>query len=430
MTQVPSTPNSTPNPAPDSTLPPDQPPSVVDDRRARRNVAVLVMAQAFIGAQMSMIFILGGLAGQSLASNRCLATLPISLIVFGSMTTAPWMSQVMQRFGRRTGFFLGTGGGALGAALAAWGLIQHSFLLFMAGSFLTGIYMSAQGFYRFAAVDTASDSFRPKAMSYVMAGGLISAILGPQLAKVTADAMATPYLGTYLTVIAINVVGASLFLFLDIPRPAPQVGGPAGQSARGRSRIEMLKSPRILVAIISGMVSYSLMTLMMTSAPLAIVGTGFSKGDAANVVSGHVLAMFIPSFFTGHLIARFGVERIIATGLVILAGSGLVALSGVQLGHFFVSMILLGVGWNFGFIGASTMLAGAHRPEESGRIQGINDMIVFGMVTIASIASGGLMNCSGGTATAGWDAVSTAMIPFLTLAGGALIWLVLRPAED
>ncbi len=419
MTQVPSTPSST--------LPPDQPPpSVVDDRRARRNVAVLVMAQAFIGAQMSMIFILGGLAGQSLASNRCLATLPISLIVFGSMTTAPWMSQVMQRFGRRTGFFMGTGGGALGAAIAAWGLVQHSFLLFMAGSFLTGIYMSAQGFYRFAAVDTASDSFRPKAMSYVMAGGLISAILGPQLAKVTADALPVPYLGTYLTVIAINVVGASLFLFLDIPKPAPQVKGPAG----GRSRIEMLKSPRILVAIISGMVSYSLMTLMMTSAPLAIVGTGFSKGDAANVVSAHVLAMFIPSFFTGHLIARFGVERIIATGLVILAGSGLMALSGVHLGNFFISMILLGVGWNFGFIGASSMLAGAHRPEESGRIQGINDMIVFGMVTIASIASGGLMNCSGGTATAGWDAVSTAMIPFLTLAGGALIWLVLRPDED
>ncbi len=419
MTQVPSTPSST--------LPPDQPPpSVVDDRRARRNVAVLVMAQAFIGAQMSMIFILGGLAGQSLASNRCLATLPISLIVFGSMTTAPWMSQVMQRFGRRTGFFMGTGGGALGAAIAAWGLVQHSFLLFMAGSFLTGIYMSAQGFYRFAAVDTASDSFRPKAMSYVMAGGLISAILGPQLAKVTADALPVPYLGTYLTVIAINVVGASLFLFLDIPKPAPQVKGPAG----GRSRIEMLKSPRILVAIISGMVSYSLMTLMMTSAPLAIVGTGFSKGDAANVVSAHVLAMFIPSFFTGHLIARFGVEKIIATGLVILAGSGLMALSGVHLGNFFISMILLGVGWNFGFIGASSMLAGAHSPEESGRIQGINDMIVFGMVTIASIASGGLMNCSGGTATAGWDAVSTAMIPFLTLAGGALIWLVLRPDED
>ncbi|MDQ7080205.1 MAG: MFS transporter [Paracoccaceae bacterium] len=398
----------------------------VNDTLARRNVAVLVLAQAFIGAQMPMIFVLGGLAGQSLASNPCWATLPISLIVFGSMTTAPWMSQLMQRYGRKAGFFVGTLGGALGATIGAWGLIQSSFPLFLLGSYFTGIYMSAQGFYRFAAVDTASDDFRPKAMSYVMAGGLVSAVIGPQLTKFTADAMAVPFLGTYLSVIAINIVGALLFLFLRIPKPAPLAEGADG----GRSRLELLKSPRIVVAIISAMVSYALMNLMMTSTPLAVVGCGYSKANAADVVMGHVLAMFVPSFFTGHLIARFGVEKIIATGLVLLAGAGLVGLSGVQLENFYIALVLLGIGWNFGFIGASTMLAEAHAPEERGRVQGMNDMIVFGMVTVASIASGGLMNCSGSSVIAGWNAVNLAMIPFLALAGAALIWLVMRPDQD
>jgi len=398
----------------------------VNDTLARRNVAVLVLAQAFIGAQMPMIFVLGGLAGQSLASNPCWATLPISLIVFGSMTTAPWMSQLMQRYGRKAGFFVGTLGGALGATIGAWGLIQSSFPLFLLGSYFTGIYMSAQGFYRFAAVDTASDEFRPKAMSYVMAGGLVSAVIGPQLTKFTADAMAVPFLGTYLSVIAINIVGSLLFLFLRIPKPEPLAKGADG----GRSRLELLKSPRIVVAIISAMVSYALMNLMMTSTPLAVVGCGYSKANAADVVMGHVLAMFVPSFFTGHLIARFGVEKIIATGLVLLAGAGLVGLSGVQLENFYIALVLLGIGWNFGFIGASTMLAAAHAPEERGRVQGMNDMIVFGMVTVASIASGGLMNCSGSSVIAGWNAVNLAMIPFLALAGAALIWLVMRPDQD
>lgn len=398
-------------------------PSRQSDARARRNVAVLVLAQALLGAQMPMIFVLGGLAGQSLAANACWATLPISLIVFGSMTTAPWMSQLMQKQGRRTGFFVGTLGGAAGAAICAWALLLSSFPLFLLGSYLTGIYMSAQGFYRFAAIDTASEAFRPKAMSYVMAGGLISAVIGAQMTKVTSGALVVPFLGTYLFVVAINVVGSLLFLLLDIPKPRAIS---ATDANGGRSRIEMLKSPRILVAIIAAMVSYSLMNLMMTSTPLAIVGCGYRQSQAADVVMGHVLAMFVPSFFTGHLISRFGAERIIATGLIILAGAGVVGLAGIDLANFYVALILLGVGWNFGFIGASTMLASAHSPQERGRIQGINDMIVFGMVTVASIASGGLMNCSGGNVVAGWNAVNLAMVPFLTLAGGALIWLALR----
>ena len=398
---------------------------IADDSRARRNVAVLVLAQAILGAQMPMIFTIGGLSGQMLSPNPCWATLPITMIVLGSMLSATPMSALMGRLGRRTGFWLGTVGGAAGAATGALGLWLGSFPIFLVGSFLTGIYMSAQGFYRFAAADTASEAFRPKAISWVMAGGLASAIVGPQLVKVTAEAMPVAFLGTYLAVIALNLVGASLFLFLDIPTPPRRAEG----APDGRSRIEMLRDPTIAVAMICAMVSYALMNLVMTSTPLAVVGCGFDKGDAADVVSAHVLAMFIPSFFTGHLIARFGAPKIVGTGLAILAAAGAVALTGVELEQFFIALILLGVGWNFGFIGATTLLSSAHAPEERGRIQGINDLVVFGGVTLASLSSGTLMNCSGSTVIAGWQAVNIAMLPFLVLAGGSLIWLVLRPRD-
>ena len=396
-----------------------------DDSRAKRNVFILVMAQAILGAQMPMIFTIGGLAGQSLASNPCFATLPISLIVLGSMLAATPVSAIMQKYGRRAGFWLGAGCGAIGGAVGAYGLYLASFPIFLLGSFITGVYMSAQGFYRFAAADTASDAFRPKAISYVMAGGLASAIIGPQLVKVTSQAMVIPFLGTYLAVIAVNVLGSALFFFLDIPRPKP----PAATDDRGRSRRELLATPIIAVSVICAMVSYALMNLVMTSTPLAVVGCGFEQNIAADVVSAHVLAMYVPSFFTGHLIARFGVRTIVALGLVILAAAGVVALQGVQLENFFIALVLLGVGWNFGFIGATTMLAASHGPHERGRMQGMNDLIVFGGVTVASLSSGGLMNCSGGDAMVGWASVNLAMAPFLMLAGGALIWLALRPKE-
>ena len=403
----------------------DAPAPAPDDSRAKRNVAILVMAQAFLGAQMPMLFTIAGLAGQSLASNPCWATLPISLIVAGSMLSATPLSAIMQRWGRTTGFVIGAMGGALGGIIGAYGLYLSSFPVFLLGSFFTGIYMCSQGFFRFAAADTASDDFRPKAISYVMAGGLVSAIIGPQLVKATTDAYVIPFFGSYLAVVGINAIGALLFVFLRIPPPA----APGADAPKGRSRMEMLKTPRIAVAIICGMVAYALMNLVMTSTPLAVVGCGFTQGNAADVVTFHVLAMFVPSFFTGHLIARFGVEKIMGAGIVILAAAGAVALHGVELANFFAALILLGLGWNFGFIGATTMLASSHTPEERGRIQGMNDLFVFGGVTMASLASGGLMNCSGGSPVEGWTAVNMAMAPFLMLSGGALIWLVLRPQE-
>jgi MFS family permease len=393
------------------------------DSLARRNVAVLVAAQAILGAQMPMIFTFGGLAGQSLATNACFATLPISMIVLGSMLTATPLSSLMQRKGRRVGFVVGALGGALGAAISAYGLLQSSFFLLCLGSLFTGIYMSAQGFYRFAAADRASDAFRPKAISYVMAGGLLSAVIGPQLGAATVDAMVVPFLGIYLAVVVLNLLGMIMFVFLDIPVPDRNTF--AGVVAR--SRVELMKTPRVVVAVIVAAVSYALMNLVMTSTPLAVVGCGFGKGAAGHIVTSHVLAMYAPSFITGHVIARFGVEKVMATGLVILAAAGAVAIAGVDLMNFYAALILLGVGWNFGFIGATTMLTGSVAPSERGRMQGLNDLIVFGGVTLASLSSGGLMNCSGSSVQAGWSAVNMAMLPFLVLAGGALIWLAMRP---
>ena len=396
---------------------------ITSDRRTKRNVAVLVAAQALLGAQMPMMFTIGGLAGQSLATNPCWATLPISMIVLGSMLTATPMSALMQRFGRRAGFVVGCFGGAMGASICAFALMRGSFELFLLGALFSGIYMSAQGFYRFAVADSASDAFRAKAISYVMAGGLLAAIIGPQLVKVTATSLVVPFMGTYIAVVVVNMIGVFLFTMLDLPPPLR----PSAGDAQGRSRWEMLRTPRIAVAVICGTVSYALMNLVMTSTPLAVVGCGYQTANAADVVTAHVLAMFAPSFFTGHLIARFGVEKIVATGLVILAGAGVVAMMGVALENFFIALILLGIGWNFGFIGATAMLAAAHSPQERGRMQGLNDLIVFGGVTMASLSSGRLMNCSGSSVQSGWQAVNMAMVPFLVLAGSALIWLAFRP---
>tara|TARA_B110000093_G_scaffold78464_1_gene85370 strand:+ start:1885 stop:3084 length:1200 start_codon:yes stop_codon:yes gene_type:complete len=392
---------------------------IADDTLTKRNLTIMIAAQAVLGAQMPMLFIVAGLAGQSFSTNICWATLPISLIVFGSMTTAPWLSSLMQNYGRRLGFIIGTLGGAVGGLLGAYALFISSFPLFLLASYFTGIYMSAQAFLRFAAIDTASEEFRPKAISYLMAAGLIPAIVGPQLVKLTSDAYVVPFMGVYLSVVAINLIGSLLFLFLKIPLTEKL----SETNHLGRSRLKLLQSPKILVSIICAMVSYALMNLVMTSTPLAVVGCGYSQSNAADIVMMHVLGMFIPSFFTGHLIARYGAPRIVSIGLIILGGAGISNIAGVELVNFYIGLILLGIGWNFGFIGATTMLALAHEPNERGSVQGMNDFFVFGFVTIASLASGSLMNCSGGTSLEGWTSVNIAMLPFLILAGGSLVWI-------
>jgi MFS family permease len=394
-----------------------------NDAQARRNVLVLVAAQAILGAQMPMIFTTAGLIGLTLSPNPCFATMPISMAVLASMLAATPISSIMQRHGRAAGFRVGTLAGAAGGAFGAAGIWYSSFTLFLIGAFLSGFYMSAQGFYRFAAADTASADFRPKAISWVMAGGLLAAIIGPQLVNLTDDLTVVTYFATFLAIIVLNAAGSLLFARLDIPTPPrSETGAPTG-----RSRRELFADPTIRVAMICGMVSYALMNLVMTSAPLAIVGCGFDKSWSAHVVSAHVLAMYAPSFFTGHLIARFGARAIVGAGLVILAAAGVVALTGVELFQFFGTLILLGIGWNFGFIGATTLLTTGYQPHERGAVQGMNDAVVFGGVFVASLSSGALMSCSGADVVHGWDAVNIAMLPFLTLAGASLIWLWLRP---
>ena len=395
-----------------------------NEPRTRRNVIVLIIAQATLGCQMPMMFVVGGLAGNMLSTNPCLATLPISLIVFGSMMTAPWLSALMQRRGRRIGLMVGACGGALGASIAAIGLLNASFGLLLVGSLFSGIYMSAQGFYRFTVADSASDESRPKAISFVMAGGLLSAIFGPQLNNLLQGTTSTQFLGSYLAIIVLNIIGLFLFFALDLPKTIADKAKLTTEKVR--SRLEILKTPRIVAIMICGLVSYCLMNLVMTSTPLAVVGCGFTQTQANNVVSTHVLAMFIPSFFTGHLIVRFGAEKIIAIGLIILAFSGITAFLGVDLMNFYFALALLGVGWNFGFIGATTLISSSHNKSERGVVQGTNDFIIFGSVTLASLTSGGLMNCSGGSPQEGWSTVSLAMIPMLILAGIALTWLIMN----
>jgi predicted MFS family arabinose efflux permease len=332
------------------------------------------------------------------------------------MLSAPVMSWLMGRWGRRTGFLIGAAAGALGGALAARALAEGSFALLLVACFITGSYMAAHNFYRFAAADMASRDYRPKAISWVMAGGLIAAVFGPELVVWFRDTMAPmPYAGAYRALVVLNLVGALPLIFLDSP-PPPR--GPRGQRD-GRPWREILAQPRIVVAMLCAMVSFALMSLVMTSTPLAMISCGFGTDDAAGVVRVHVLAMYAPSFITGPLIARYRSPRIIALGLALLAAGALVALSGIALFNFNLALALIGVGWNFGFIGATTMLAGAHLPEERARVQGLNDFLVMGMVTLASASSGALM------ALLGWQAVNIAVIPLLVLAAAVLIWLTL-----
>lgn len=387
-----------------------------DDARARRAVVILIWAQSVLGAQMPVHFILGGLAGKMMAPDPALATLPISMTVLATMFAAPLMSSVMGRWGRRTGFILGALAGAISAALAVHAISTQNFALYLGASLLLGVYMGAHGFYRFAATDIASPAFRPKAISWVMAGGLLSAVIGPELVKQFEHLLdPVPYAGAYQVLVVVNLVGVIPILFLDIPRPPRS----SDTGSAGRPWRQILSDRTILVAMLCGMVSYALMNLVMTSTPLAMEECGFGIGESADVVRIHVLAMFAPSFFTGTLVARFGAPAIIAAGLAVLAACAVVAMAGITFMHFSWALALLGVGWNFGFIGATTLLAGAHSLEERARVQGLNDFLVFGLVTAASFGSGALMY------GIGWAAVNAAMLPALALAAAALIWLVL-----
>ncbi|HEY8519505.1 MAG TPA: MFS transporter [Gammaproteobacteria bacterium] len=386
------------------------------DRRAKRNVAVLVFANAVLGSQLAVNIIVAGLAGALLAENEALATLPVSMVVLSSMFTAPAASMFMGRFGRRAGFLLGALAGAVGSALAARALFVGSFGLLVAGAVGLGIYQAFQNFFRFAAADTASEAFKPKAISWVFAGGLLSALIGPEIVRLTSNASAAAaYANAYLINIALNVVGALGLLLLDIPRPALRDRA----AGSGRPLAVIARQPVFVVAALCGMVGFSTMSLVMTSTPLAMVGHGFTAGHAADVVRWHILAMFAPAFFTGTLIVRFGHLPVIGTGLALIAACGAIALAGVDLHHFYAALVALGIGWNFSFIGATSLLGTAHTAAEQAKVQGLNDFLVFAFVAAGSFGSGVLLDAFG------WSAVQYAIGPALAVAGAGVVWLAL-----
>lgn len=381
---------------------------------AKRNVAVLFYLQAVLGAQIPINMILGGLAGVALAGNPAYATLPVSFMVLASMFTAPAASAFMGRYGRRAGFLAGALAGACGGALSTYALFSERFELLLAGTALTGVYNACQAFYRFAAVDTSPQDFRARAISWVLAGGLVNALLGPEIVQLTSDYFSpVPYAGAYASVVVVNILGALGLFWLRIPLPER----PAAGGSSGRPLGEILRQPRIVVAVVCAMISYALMTLVMTSTPLAVVGHGFSPDRAADIVRWHVLAMFAPSFVTGSIIDRIGHRKVIAIGLLLLGSCGAIALSGVHIANFYLALIALGIGWNFGFIGSTSLLETAHTAEERAKVQGVNDFLVFGLVASASFGSGAMLSAHG------WPAVHLAMIPPLAVAALALGWL-------
>ncbi|MEQ9520873.1 MAG: MFS transporter [Parvibaculum sp.] len=392
---------------------------MIDDRQAKKNTALLSLGQALYGSNTAVLVTLSGLAGGYLSPNPAYATLPWSALVIGTALSTLPASYFMRRTSRRHGFLLGTLSSMVGMALAITGLLQQSFLVFCVGMMFAGVYQAFAGFYRFAAADSASDEFRPKAISWVMAGGVVAAFVGGQLVSVSQDWLGpVPFVGGYATCAALAVLAFIVMCFIDIP-PL----GADEQKETGRPVREIFAQPTVLVAVACGMIGYGIMTLVMTATPIAMVGCGFDVRDAGQVIQWHIFMMFAPSFFTGSLIARFGVTRIISVGLLCLTGCGLVALSGLEFERFLIALLLLGLGWNFTFIGGTTLLTTSYTVAERNKVQATNDFLVFGVVAIASFASGGLLNGFG------WGAVNYALFPFVLAAAGLLVWFnVQKPA--
>lgn len=388
----------------------------------KRNVALLATCQGLGTSTMSMMIAMGGLVGYWLAENKGLATLPVTTVVTGTALMTIPAAHLMGRVGRRAGFMMGTLLGVAGGFLACVALYLQSFWLFCAATGLVGMFSAFVQQYRHAAVDMAPIPFRPRAVSLVMAGGVVAGFLGPELVKWTKDmvidlpglgAVAIPFFGAYLAVVALCVISAMILAFLRIPRPVRRT-----RAESGRPLSAIMKQPVFWVAAGSGMAGFGVMSLIMTATPLAMVGCGLSETQSFTVIQWHVVAMFAPSFFTGSLISRFGVLRIIAVGGVLNLVCVATALSGLEFLHFWSALVLLGIGWNFMFVGGTTLLAECYEPEEAPRVQGLNDFLVFGMVAVSSLSSGQLLEFIG------WNAVTLTAVPVIGLALAGVFWLM------
>ncbi len=397
----------------------------LDSPLAKRNALLLAAASAFAGAIGPVGFSLGGLTGlYLLGPDKSLATLPVSAFTIGVAAAAMPAAMLMRRIGRRAGFQVGAATSAVGGLICGWAILIDSFALFVLGMAVAGAAGAFSQQYRFAAADSGSPAFRARAISWVLAGGVVAAVIGPQTVILTRELTAPiPFAGSYFAIAALALLAMLAVSFLSGPAANPPV---VAARSGGRPLAEIVRQRRFLVAVVCAAGSYAAMSLVMTAAPLAMVACGLGENNAALGIQWHVLAMFAPSFVTGSLIARYGKETIIAIGLALLAVCVAVALAGIDLLNFWGSLILLGIGWNFGFVGATAMLTETYRPEEQARVQGFNDFIVFGSVALASLSSGSLFT------SLGWTWLNVAALPIVAVAAVAVGYLLVgrkpRPA--
>jgi MFS family permease len=374
------------------------------DAAAKKLALRLAVATALAGANASVLFATASILGAALAPTPSLATAPLTMVAVGMAFGTLPIGWIAQSFGRRAALLTGAGAGAACGLTAALASYLAAFPLLMLATFFGGVYASASQSYRFAATDGARPALQPKLISWVMAGGVIAGVIGPQLVQATSG-VAPHYLFavTYLGQAAVAILAGLVLLGV---RSAPVS---VAQGA-GRPLGEIVRQPAFIVAALCGTVGYGLMNLVMTSAPLAMKMCGHSLSDSTLGIQWHVLAMYAPSFFTGSLIARFGAPKIVALGLALEIAAAGVDMSGLSVAHFWTGLVLLGVGWNFAFIGASAMVVGTHRPEERARVQSFNDFIVFGTMAVGSFSSGQLL------ATGGWNAVNLVVFPLAAIA--------------
>jgi len=392
--------------------------AVPDDNLARRNAIVLAVAQALAGGNNTVIVSTASIVGAVLAPDKGLATLPVTAMVFGMWLGTLPLGVLARRFGRRFALQCGSAFGILSGLISYAAVMNEQFWALLIGTFCGGLYAAAHQSYRFAAADTASEAYRPKVVSWVLAGGVFAAIIGPQLVIFTKDLL-SPHLfaASYLGQSACALVAAIVLQFVKVP-PLP----PARHDS-ARPLGEIVRSFRFIVAVACGMASYGMMNMVMTSAPLAMIGCGHSVTDATLGIQWHVLAMYAPSFVTGSLIARFGIERITGMGLALIAATAVVGIAGITVAHFWTALVLLGFGWNLSFIGATTMVTQCHRPHERNKVQAFNDFLIFGSMALSSFSSGQLL------ANFGWAVINEVIFPTIVVAGALLAWLALRPRE-
>ena len=369
-------------------------PATDQPRYASGNVARLAIAQALAGANSTVLYATGAVVGNMLAPHEALATLPVSVFVVGMAACTLPAGAIARRHGRRAAFLTGTGCGVATGLLSALAVVLGWFWLFCAAAFFGGVYAAVVLSFRFAAADCVPADRRPRALSAVMAGGVFAGVIGPQLVTHTMDLwLPHVFAATFLAQAAVAALSAVVLLGVRLPAPS------AAEIAGGRALGVIARQPRFVTAVVCGAVSYLVMNFLMTAAPLAMRLCGLPQESANLGLQWHVIAMYAPSFFTGRLITRFGAPRVVAAGLALLAASAVAGLLGQEVAHFWWSLILLGLGWNLGFVGASALVLDCHRPEERTRVQSLNDFIVFGLMAVGSFASGGLLTAYG------WDTV-------------------------